>query len=133
MFRLTVEFYHELYVVLPQEADVACRSPDTTRLRRLDNAVAVRSGQADVGQGGTLVLLGGDNVVLATVGGGSKIAVIQRLGDSSITAFVEGHSKVVTGLVIPRRGTNHMTVIDRFITNGARLKLAKSIKVKSIV
>lgn len=74
----------------------------------------------------------GDRVALGAAGRGSRIVVVQRLSDSSVTAFVEGHAKVVTGLVIPRRGSNHTTVINRFVTGGARLKLAKSITVKKI-
>ena len=75
----------------------------------------------------------GDRVVLAAMGRNARVVVVRRLDDRSVRAFVEGTPRFVTGFLIPRRGSNRRTVIDRFVTNGARLRLARSISTSVIV
>lgn len=71
----------------------------------------------------------GDRVFLGVIGRGAKVVVLRRADGKTASAWVEGGGRTVTGFVIPRRGSNRKTVIDRFVTNGARLRLPKSIQV----
>ena len=71
----------------------------------------------------------GDRVVLAAAGRNARIVVVRRLDDRSVRAFVEGSARFVTGFLIRRRGSDRRTVIDRFVTGGARLRLPRSIVV----
>ena len=75
----------------------------------------------------------GDRVVLAAIGRGAQVFVVRRLDGSSVRAFVEGKARTVRGSLVGRRGSNRHTVIDRFVTNGARLRLARSIAASVVV
>lgn len=74
----------------------------------------------------------GDRVILGVVGKNSRIVVLRRTDGGSASAWVEGTGKYVTGLLIPRRGSNRKAVIDKFVTGGAKLRLVRSITVTRV-
>ena len=63
----------------------------------------------------------------------SKVVVVRRLNEAETYAWVEGRGKVVFGTLARTRKSDRRTVIDRFVTNGARLRLPASIVVRNAV
>ncbi|MDB5351701.1 MAG: hypothetical protein JWN86_2948 [Planctomycetota bacterium] len=75
----------------------------------------------------------GDRVSLIVVGRRSKLVVLRHSDGGAVSAWVEGAGRSVSGLLLPRRGSNRRTTIDRFVMNGARLRLPRSITVTKVV
>ena len=74
----------------------------------------------------------GDLVTLRAAGRLARVVVVVPFGGGAASAYVAGRVRVVTGSLRPRKGSNRMATIARFVTGGARLKLARSIVVAQI-
>lgn len=75
----------------------------------------------------------GDRVTLGVFGRRARVVVLNRLNEDQTYAWIEGEGRRVFGFVGRRRGSNRQAVIDRFVTNGARLRLPNSIVVNQAV
>ena len=77
----------------------------------------------------------GDRVILRFRGRQSRLLVMRRLDQTATYVFVDGpgRGRIVTGSLQRGRGTDRVTIIDRFLTNGAKVRVPRSILIESLV